>query len=91
MEAPTTTTPPVRDSIPLDELAVIMDRLWKRMVSCRMSRICKHYAAGFILSEMETLGIAPPPEIIKAVVFAWDEEALEWERGAPVPNVPAAA
>lgn len=66
--------------IRLSELATLMDRMWQAMVEFPMPRVCKHHAAGIVIQEMETLGIAPPDDIIRAVVFAHDDVSLAWKR-----------
>lgn len=66
--------------IALSDLATIMDRMWRSMVEFPFAQVCKHHAAGIVIQEMETLGIAPPHDIIRAVVFAHDDISLAWRR-----------
>jgi hypothetical protein len=66
--------------MPDDRVVQAFDRLWRRLISFPNAEVCKHYAATLVLEEMEALGIAPPPNIIGAVVNAEDQKALNWRR-----------
>jgi len=73
-------TPPA--SIPIGDVAAMMDRMWKEMVGFPFAQVCKHHAAGIVIQEMERLGIEPPADIVRAVVFAHDDVSLTWTRPA---------
>ncbi len=77
-------------TVRLDDLAAIMDRMWREMVAHPFPQACKHYMAGIVIQAMERLDIAPPNEIIRAIVFADDATALAWERPLPSNEDPAA-
>lgn len=76
--------PSISGTIELAELATIMDRMWRSMVEFPFARVCKHHTAGIVIQEMEALGIAPPHEIVRAVVFAEDDVSLAWRREGDV-------
>lgn len=74
-------TPPA--TVAIGDVAAMMDRMWQEMVGFPFAQVCKHHAAGIVIQEMEELGIEPPVEIIRAVVFCDDDVSLAWERGQP--------
>lgn len=69
-------------TVPIGDVAAMMDRMWQEMVGFPMAQVCMHYAAGIVIQEMEKLGIAPPDDIVRAVVFAHDDISLAWTRPA---------
>jgi len=73
-------TPPA--SVPIGDVAAMMDRMWQEMVGFPFAQVCKHHAAGIVIQEMEKLGIEPPEDIVRAVVFAHDDVSLAWTRTA---------
>lgn len=73
-------TPPA--TVPIGDVAAMMDRMWKEMVGFPFAQVCKHHAAGIVIQEMEKLGIEPPADIVRAVVFAHDDVSLAWTRPA---------
>lgn len=59
---------------------VAMDRAWQAVLRFPAAQMCKHAVALDLVNEMERLGIAPPAEIIEAIVCCDDETALAWRR-----------
>lgn len=67
-------------TMPVAEVAVMMDRLWRDMISLPWPQVCRHLMADMVIREMETLGIAPPDEVVAAITCADDITALAWVR-----------
>ena len=68
------------ETMPIADVAAMMDRLWRDMISLPWPQVCRHLMADMVIREMETIGIAPPAEVIEAITRADDITALAWCR-----------
>lgn len=56
-----------------------IDASWRRMIAFPHAQVCKHYAALILGTELENRGFEPPDLLVKAIVEADDETALQHE------------
>lgn len=62
-----------------EEVQAMMNQAWRRILEFPNAHVCKHYAALHVVSAMPE-HLAPPKEIITAIVNSDDETALGWEK-----------